>query len=103
MFVYCKCYISIELTFLKELMLTEQVHRKSDIFHYWYFLNYSFKFQRNVCNRSHDFLMMSMNLSNIGILNIKGSDYCCIINLISKIEAINLMQNVDLTKKSGTL
>ena len=40
---------------------------------------------------------MSMNLnvvyepifSDIAILNIKGSDYCCIISLISKNEAIN--------------
>ena len=28
--------------------------------------------------------MMSMNLSNIAILNIKGTDYCYIISLISK-------------------
>ena len=47
--------------------------------------------------------MMSINLSHIPILNIKGSDYCCIISLISNNEAINLMQNADLTKKSGTL
>ena len=47
--------------------------------------------------------MMSMNLSNIAILNIKGSDYCCIISLISKSEAIKLLQNTDLTEKSGTL
>ena len=46
--------------------------------------------------------MMSMNLSDIAILNIKGSDYCCIISLISKTEAINLMQNADLTKKNRT-
>ena len=44
-----------------------------------------------------------MNLNDIAILNIKGSDYRCIISLISKNEAINLMQNADLTKKSGTL
>ena len=76
--------------------------KDGDICHYWYFLNYSFKFQPNVCNRCHDLLMMSMNLSDIAILNIKGSDYCCIISLISKNEAINLMQNADLTEKSGT-
>ena len=40
-----------------------------------------------------------MNISDIGILNIKGSDYYCIISLISKNEAMILMQNVDLTKK----
>ena len=38
-----------------------------------------------------------MNLSDIAILNIKGSDYSCINSLISKKEAINLMQNADLT------
>ena len=47
--------------------------------------------------------MMSVNLSDIAILNIKGSDYCCIIGLISKNEAIKLLKNADLTKKSGTL
>ena len=43
-----------------------------------------------------------MNLGGV-ILNIKGSDYCCIITRISKSEAIKLLQNIDLTEKSGTL
>ena len=46
---------------------------------------------------------MSINLSDIVNLNIKGSDCRCIISLISKIETINLMQNAYLTEKSGTL
>ena len=66
-------------------------------------LTFGFKFQPNVCNRCHDLLMMSINLSEIAILNIKGSDYRCIISLIIKNEIINLMQNADLTEKSGTL
>ena len=76
--------------------------KECDVFHYSYFLNYSFKFQQNVCNRCHDLLMMSVSLSDITILNIKDSDYDCIISLISKNEAISLMQNADLTKKSET-
>ena len=47
--------------------------------------------------------MISMNLSDTAILNSKGSDYCCIISLISKTEAIKLMENVSLTEKSKTL
>ena len=35
--------------------------------------------------------MMSVNLSDIAILNIKGFDYRFIISLICKNEAINLM------------
>ena len=35
--------------------------------------------------------MMSINLSDIAILNIKDADFCCIISRICKIEDINLM------------
>ena len=56
--------------------------KECHICHYWYFLNYSIKFQPNICNRFYDLLMSSMNLSDIPILNIKGSDHCCIISLI---------------------
>ena len=47
--------------------------------------------------------MISMNLSDIAILKIKGPDYCCIISGTGKSEAINLMKNIDLTEISGTL
>ena len=47
--------------------------------------------------------MMSINISDIAVLNFKGSDYHFIISFISKNEAMNLMQNADLTEKSGTL
>ena len=48
----------------------------------------------------HDLLMMS---SDIAILNINGADYCCIINEFTKNEAKDLLQNADLTEKSGAL
>ena len=92
MFVYYKCYISIELMFVKEQMFIKQVHQKSVIFVTIYFLNYSFKFQSNVCNRCHNLLTMSMKLSDIAISNIRGSNYRCIVSLVSENEAINLMQ-----------
>ena len=47
--------------------------------------------------------MMFIKLSNIIILNNNGADYRYIISGISKSEAINLMQNIDLTEKSETL
>ena len=76
--------------------------KECDICH-WYFFNYSFKFQSYVCNRCHDLLIMSMKLSNIAFLNIKGFYYRCIISLTSKSATMSLLQNVDLTEKSGTL
>ena len=74
-----------------------------DICHYWYFLNKGFMFQSNFYNRCHDLLIISMNLSVIANLNIKGSDYRSIISRIRKNEAIYVKQTVDLTEKSGTL
>ena len=53
----------------------------------------------SLCNRHYDLLMISMNLSKITVLNIKGSHYCCINYLISKNEAVKSMENADLTEK----
>ena len=47
---------------------------KIEVCHYWYFLNYSFKFQPNVCNKCDDLLMIPINLRDIAIFNIKGFD-----------------------------
>ena len=68
--------------------------KERDVYNYWYFLKYSSQFQPNVCNRCHSLfllLMMLINLSYIAISSINGSDYLCIISLISKNEAIKLM------------
>ena len=46
---------------------------------------------------------MYMKLRDIAILDIYGADYCCIFSGISKSQAINLMENIDLTEKIGTL
>ena len=43
--------------------------------------------------------MICINHSDIAILTIKGLDYCCVISLISSNEALDLLQNADLTKK----
>ena len=65
--------------------------KECNICHYRCFLHKGFKFQPNVCNGCHDLLIMSMNLSDIDILNIKGSDCCCLIG------------KINLTVKSRTL
>ena len=80
------------------------VSKECDICHYWYFLNYSFKFQPNVCNRCHDLFMMSMNFSDVANLNIKGSDYCCIISLFDQkkrniLKHKNLLSHIRMSKE----
>ena len=77
--------------------------KKCDICHYWHFLDKIFKFQTNAYNGYHNVLMMSMNLSDIAVLNLNGADYRCVINRFSKCEAIYLLEKADLTEKCGTL
>ena len=71
--------------------------KECDICLYWYFLNFSFKFQPNVCNTCHVLRTMSVNLSDTAVSNMKGS------SLISKNNAINLMENADLTEKKRNI
>ena len=61
------------------------------ICHFWFF-NHGFKFQDSVCIGYHDLKMLSLNISNIIIITVKNSDYCCIIYNISKSEAINVLK-----------
>ena len=47
---------------------------------------------------------MPINFGDIGILKIKNVIYCCITTeLEANIEAIKLLQNINLTGKSGAL
>ena len=58
--------------------------KECNICHFWrHFLNKGFKFQPNVCNRCHDLLIMSMNLSNIAIITV-----LIIVVLLLKLESV---------------
>ena len=95
-------YNRIDVSELIDIYKTS-ASKESNICCYWYFLNKGFKFQPYVCNRCHDLLMISMNLSDIYILNNENVHYGCICNGISKSEAIKLLENINSTEKSGTL
>ena len=60
--------------------------KECDICHYWYFLNKEFIFQPYVCNRYHDSLMMSMNLSDIYILKTKNAGYFVLLVKLTKVK-----------------
>ena len=90
---YHKCCVMIDLIQAKKLILLK-VTAKNEcmICHYWFF-NHEFKFEDSVCNGCHDLSMLSVNVSDIAITNVKNVDYRCIIHKISKSEAINLLES----------
>ena len=48
-------------------------------------------------------IMIFRNLNHIAFLNISKADYFCLISTIGESEAINLLENANLTKESGTI
>ena len=69
------------------------------LFHYWYFKDISFKFQRYLCNGCRAVSMMAYELKKIAILNAKGVVYRCILWGISRDEAVNRLNNSALEDK----
>ena len=47
--------------------------------------------------------MMPINLNDVAILIVKCAEYFCVINGISKSDAVNVFENADLTEKRGIL
>ena len=69
------------------------------ICHYRYFLHIGYKYEKYVCNGCHDLSMMVYDLDNFMILNIKGVDYGCFVFMMSKNDAIKLLNNSALDNK----
>ena len=61
--------------------------------HYWYFKDVGYKSELHFCDKCYDVLTTVYELKNIAILNVKGSDYRCILRIISKNEAVNILNN----------
>ena len=78
---------------LKELILNKtSILKECDVCYYWYFSDEGFKFEPHVvCNGCHDVLMMSKNLIDIVVPNIRDVDYRCSISGISKSQAVKVM------------
>ena len=85
MLYYNTTYISKRIDVAKGNKFKECI-----IFH---FLTNGFEFQDFVCNGCHDLTMLSVNISDIAITTVKNVDYCYTLYLVSKIEAMNLLDN----------
>ena len=77
--------------------------KELDIFHYWYFKDIGFKYERYLCNGCHDLMQKAMSFSNIAIVNIKGSAYRIHFWYMGKDDAINIMNSSSLVNKRGVL
>ena len=62
------------------------------ICHYWYFKDFGYKYEPDVCNKYHDISTMVYDPDDFMILNLKGVDYRCFEFNMSKDDAIKLCE-----------
>ena len=55
---------------------------------------------KDICNACHDLMQKAMNFNDVAIVSIKGSDYRIHFWYMSNDDAINIMNNSSLNKKS---
>ena len=78
--------------------------KECDICHYWHFLNKNFNiYESYLFNGCCDSVQKAMNFNDTDIVSVKGIDYRIHFWYISKDDAINIMKNSNLNKKSRLL
>ena len=76
--------------------------KEFEICHCWYFLNKGFKYEPYLCNGCHDLAQKAMNSIDVAIVSIKGNGYRIHFWYMSKVDAINIMNNSSLNEKTGS-
>ena len=46
-----------------------------ELYHYWYFKDIGFKYEKYLCNGCHDLMQKAMSFNNVAIVYVKGSAY----------------------------
>ena len=77
--------------------------KECDNCHYWYFKDIGLKYEPYLCNGCHDLMQKGMSFSNITIVYAKGSAYRIHFWYMSKDDAINIMNGLNLVDKKSVL
>ena len=76
---------------------------KYDIFHYWNFKDIGFKNEPYLCNGCHNLMQKAVNFNDVAIFSVKESNYRIHFSYMSENDAINIMNNSNLSEKNGLL
>ena len=75
--------------------------KECDIFHYWYFKNIGFKYEKHICSGCHNLMQKVMSFNNVAIIYVKENAYRINFWYMSKDNAINIMNGSNLVDKRG--
>ena len=73
--------------------------KECDIFHYWYFKNIGFKYEKHICSGCHNLMQKVMSFNNVAIIYVKENAYRINFWYMSKDNAINIMNGSNLVDK----
>ena len=77
--------------------------KECKICHYWYFKDIRVKYEPYLCNGCHGLMQKAVSFNNVDIVYVKGSAYRIHFWYTSKNDAINIMNNSNLSYKMGVL
>ena len=74
-----------------------------ELYHYWYFKDIGFKYEKYLCNGCHDLMQKAISFNNVAIIYVKENAYRIHFWYMSKDDAINIMNGSNLVDKRGVL
>ena len=77
--------------------------KECDICYYWYFLDKNFNYEQYLCIGCHGLMQKDMNFNDVAIVSVKRNDYKIHFWYMSKDDAISIMHNSSLNKRTGSL
>ena len=70
-----------------------------DICHYWYLLDKNFNYEPYLCDSCHVLMQKAMKLDDVAVVSVRRNDYRIYFWFMTKIDAINLLNNYVLDNK----
>ena len=77
--------------------------KECKICHYWYFKDIGFKYEPYLCSGCHGLMQKAVSFNAAAIVYVKGIAYRIHIWYMSKDDAINIMNNINMIDKMGVL
>ena len=77
--------------------------RFCDVCKFWFFVDRNFNYEDYACNGCHNILMMTYSIGNIVILPVNDVSFCCILQGISRNEALRRLKNANNLSKRGVV
>ena len=96
-------YDRIDLSEGIDVNKCEDTSRKCNLCQYYYFVFKNFNYQRYLCNGCHDTSLKAPSIQHLTIIYHNGHAYRVNFMFMSKNDAFNLIKNLIIINKKGTL